>query len=60
MEAGQEAGWPVWRLIPQSRYVMMGLEQRPFRGGGQGQIYEIFESKHSAGLDEGRDTNTDT
>ena len=39
---------------------MMGLEQRHFRGGGQGQIYEIFESKHSAGLDEGRDTNTDT
>ena len=33
---------------------MMGLEQRPFRGGGEGQIYEIFESKHSAGLDEGR------
>ena len=55
MAAGQEAGWPVWRLIPQSMSVMMGLEQRPFRGGGQGQIYEIFESKHSTGLDEGRD-----
>ena len=34
---------------------MMGLEQRHFRGGWQGQIYEIFESKHSTGLDEGRD-----
>ena len=34
---------------------MMGLEQRHFRGGWQGQIYGIFGSKHSTGLDEGRD-----
>ena len=54
MEAGQEVGWQVWRLIVESTYGMMGLEQRHFRGGRQGQIYEIFESKHSTGLDEGR------
>ena len=34
---------------------MMGLEERHCRDGGQGQIYEIFGSKHSTGLDEGRD-----
>ena len=54
MEVGQEAGRPVWRLIVEPTYGMMGLEQRHFRGGRQGQIYEIFESKHSTGLDEGR------
>lgn len=31
MEAGQEAGWPVSGLIPQSGCVMMGLEQRHFQ-----------------------------
>jgi len=33
---------------------MMDLEERHFRGGRQRQIYEIFGSKYSTGLDEGR------
>lgn len=42
MGASPEGGQPVWRPIPEPRCGMTGSEQRQFRGGEWGQIYEIF------------------